>query len=35
MSENSDLKYVGIVATIIGGTVLLLGLVGVMYTLSL
>ena len=28
-SEESDLKYVGIVAVIIGGTVLVLGLLGV------
>ena len=34
MSENSDLKYVGIVAAIIGGVVLLLGLAGVALTLS-
>lgn len=35
MSENSgDLKYVGIVATIIGGVVLVLGLAGVALTLS-
>jgi len=34
MSENSDLKYVGIVAAIIGGTVLLLGLAGIALTLS-
>ncbi len=34
MSENSDLKYVGIVAMIIGGTVLVLGLIGVVLTLS-
>ena len=34
MSENSDLKNVGIVAVIIGGTVLLLGLIGVALTLS-
>lgn len=34
MSEHSDLKYVGIVAAIIGGTVLLLGLAGVALTLS-
>ena len=33
MSEQSDLKYVGYVATIIGGTVLLLGLAGVAWTL--
>ena len=33
-SENSDLKFVGIVALIIGGTVLVLGLVGVALTLS-
>lgn len=32
--EHSDLKYVGIVATIIGGTVLLMGLIGVWLTLS-
>ncbi len=34
MSENSDLKYVGIVAVIIGGTVALLGFVGIAVTLS-
>ncbi len=34
MSENSDLKNVGIVAVIIGGTVLLLGLIGVALTLT-
>ena len=35
MSEhNDDLKYVGIVATVIGGTVLLLGLIGVALTLA-
>ncbi len=34
MSENSDLKYVGIVAAIIGGAVLLLGLAGIALTLS-
>ncbi len=33
MSENSDLKNVGIVALLIGGTVLLLGLIGVAATL--
>ncbi len=33
-SENSDLNYVGIVVAIIGGTVLLLGLVGVALMLS-
>jgi hypothetical protein len=30
--EQNDLKYVGIVATIIGGTVLFLGLLGVAVT---
>ncbi len=34
MAEHSDLKYVGIVATIIGGTILVLGLIGVAVTLS-
>ena len=34
MSENSDLKNVGIVAVIIGGTVLVLGLIGVALTLT-
>jgi hypothetical protein len=34
MSENSDLKYVGIVATIIGATVLVLGLAGVAWTFA-
>lgn len=34
MSEKGDLKYVGIVASIIGGTVLLLGLIGVALTLA-
>ncbi len=34
MSENSDLKNVGIVAVIIGGTVLVLGLIGVAVTLT-
>lgn len=34
MAEHSDLKYVGIVATIIGGVVLVLGIVGVALTLS-
>ncbi len=34
MSGNSDLKNVGIVALIIGGTVLLLGLVGVALTFA-
>ena len=34
MSENNDLKYVGIVAAIIGGTVLVLGLAGIALTLS-
>jgi hypothetical protein len=34
MSENSDLKNVGYVALIIGGTVLVLGLIGVALTLS-
>ncbi len=36
MSEHgeSDLKYVGIVATIIGGVVLLLGMAGVAMTLA-
>ena len=33
MSEHSDLKYVGIVATIIGGTILVFGLIGVAVTL--
>jgi len=33
MSENSDLKNVGIVALIIGGTILVLGLVGIAFTL--
>ena len=33
-SESNDLKYVGIVAVIIGGTVLLLGLAGIVLTLS-
>jgi hypothetical protein len=33
MSEHSDLKYVGIVATIIGGTILVIGLIGVAVTL--
>lgn len=32
MSENSDLKNVGIVATLIGGTILVLGLLGVAAT---
>ncbi len=34
MSENSDHKNVGIVAVIIGGTVLVLGLIGVAVTLT-
>lgn len=34
MSEKSDLKYVGFVATAIGGVVLLVGLIGVAMTLS-
>ena len=34
MSENSGLKYVVIVAAVIGGTVLLVGMVGVALTLS-
>ncbi len=34
MSEHSDLKYVAIVATIIGGTILVFGLIGVAVTLS-
>jgi hypothetical protein len=33
-SESSDLKYVGIVALIIGGTVLFFGLLGVAMTLA-
>jgi len=33
-SENSDLKYVGIVALIIGGTVLVLGVIGIAMTFS-
>ncbi len=34
MSEKSDLKYVGYVATLIGGTVLVLGLIGIAMTLA-
>ena len=34
MSENSDLKYVGIVATLIGGAVLVAGLAGIVLVLS-
>lgn len=34
MSENSDLKKVGIVASIIASTILLLGLAGVAVTLA-
>ncbi len=33
MSEHSDLKYVGIVATIIGGTILVFGLIGIVVVL--
>ena len=33
-SETNDLKYVGIVAAIIGGVVLVLGLIGILLTLS-
>ena len=33
-SETNDLKYVGIVALLIGGVVLVLGLIGIMLTLS-
>ncbi len=33
-SETNDLKYVGIVATIIGSVVLVLGLIGILLTLS-
>ena len=32
--ENSDLKYVGIVALIIGGTVLVLGIMGIAMSFS-
>ena len=31
-SETNDLKYVGIVATILGGVVMLLGLFGILVT---
>ncbi len=34
MSHDFEQKYVGLVATIIGGTVLLLGIGGILYNLS-